>query len=195
MLLFLCSLGVAVCLHELGHLVVAKLYKCKVEVFSLGFGKRLFGFKHRGTDYRQSLIPFGGYCTLKDELSYSRSKYAFSNLPYRAKFTIAIAGIVVNCLTGGLALAAGLHFMCYPVMYFGLLSLLLGLSNLLPLAPALDGGYIVYYPMYIKKWGQKKGTERFGKAAKLSLKVLLWLNILTIPYVVYLWIVNGVHLW
>ena len=47
--------------HEGGHFVVAKLFKFPVEVFSLGFGKRLFGWKRKETDYRVSLIPLGGY--------------------------------------------------------------------------------------------------------------------------------------
>jgi regulator of sigma E protease len=47
--------------HEGGHFVIAKLFKFPVEVFSLGFGKRLFGWKRRETDYRVSLIPLGGY--------------------------------------------------------------------------------------------------------------------------------------
>lgn len=47
--------------HEGGHYLIAKLFKFPVEVFSLGFGKRLFGFKRKETDYRVSLIPLGGY--------------------------------------------------------------------------------------------------------------------------------------
>jgi regulator of sigma E protease len=47
--------------HEGGHFAVAKLFKFPVEVFSLGFGKRLFGWKRKETDYRVSLIPLGGY--------------------------------------------------------------------------------------------------------------------------------------
>jgi regulator of sigma E protease len=47
--------------HEGGHFAVAKLFRFPVEVFSLGFGKRLFGFRRRETDYRVSLIPLGGY--------------------------------------------------------------------------------------------------------------------------------------
>ena len=47
--------------HEGGHFVIAKLFKFPVEVFSLGFGKRLFGWKRKETDYRVSLIPLGGY--------------------------------------------------------------------------------------------------------------------------------------
>ncbi len=47
--------------HEGGHFAVAKLFRFPVEVFSLGFGKRLFGFKRKETDYRVSMIPLGGY--------------------------------------------------------------------------------------------------------------------------------------
>jgi regulator of sigma E protease len=47
--------------HEGGHFTVAKLFKFPVEVFSVGFGKRLFGFRRKETDYRVSLIPLGGY--------------------------------------------------------------------------------------------------------------------------------------
>ncbi len=47
--------------HEAGHFLIAKLFRFPVEIFSLGFGKRLFGFQRRGTDYRVSLIPLGGY--------------------------------------------------------------------------------------------------------------------------------------
>src|ERR1017187_904446 len=47
--------------HEGGHFLIAKLFKFPVEIFSLGFGKRLFGRKRNETDYRVSLIPLGGY--------------------------------------------------------------------------------------------------------------------------------------
>ena len=47
--------------HEGGHFTVAKFFRFPVEIFSFGFGKRLFGFKRKETDYRVSLIPLGGY--------------------------------------------------------------------------------------------------------------------------------------
>lgn len=54
-------LSTLVFLHEGGHYLFAKLFHFPVEVFSLGFGKRLFGWKRNETDYRVSLIPLGGY--------------------------------------------------------------------------------------------------------------------------------------
>ncbi len=47
--------------HELGHFLAAKWFGVRVLIFSLGFGKRLFGFKRGDTDYRVSALPFGGY--------------------------------------------------------------------------------------------------------------------------------------
>ncbi len=54
-------LSVLVVVHEFGHFAVAKAFHFPVEVFSIGFGKRIFGKKWRGTDYRFSAIPLGGY--------------------------------------------------------------------------------------------------------------------------------------
>ncbi len=54
-------LSVLVVVHEFGHFALAKFFGFPVEVFSVGFGKRLFGRKWRGTDYRFSAIPLGGY--------------------------------------------------------------------------------------------------------------------------------------
>lgn len=54
-------IGVLVLLHEGGHFLAARAVGAQVAVFSVGFGKRLFGFRWRGTDFRWSLIPLGGY--------------------------------------------------------------------------------------------------------------------------------------
>ena len=54
-------LSVLIVVHEFGHYAVAKAFRFPVEIFSLGFGKRLFGWKRKETDYRVSLIPLGGY--------------------------------------------------------------------------------------------------------------------------------------
>ncbi len=60
-LALLLVLSVLVVVHEFGHFAVAKVFRFPVEVFSIGFGKRLFGKTWRGTDYRVSAIPLGGY--------------------------------------------------------------------------------------------------------------------------------------
>jgi regulator of sigma E protease len=60
-LALLVVLSVVVVIHEFGHFAVAKAFRFPVEVFSVGFGKRLFGKRVNGTDYRVSAIPLGGY--------------------------------------------------------------------------------------------------------------------------------------
>ena len=54
-------LGVIILIHEWGHFVVARLFKVRVDVFSIGFGPRLIGWKKGDTDYRISALPLGGY--------------------------------------------------------------------------------------------------------------------------------------
>ena len=55
------GLGLIIFVHEFGHFLVAKLFGVRVHVLSLGFGKRLWGFDFRGTDYRIAALPLGGY--------------------------------------------------------------------------------------------------------------------------------------
>src|ERR1700739_692152 len=54
-------LGVMILVHEWGHFIVARFFGVRVDVFSIGFGPRLFGWKRGATDYRGSAIPLGGY--------------------------------------------------------------------------------------------------------------------------------------
>jgi len=54
-------LGVLVLLHEGGHFLAARAVGAPVAVFSIGFGKRLFGFRRGETEFRWSLVPLGGY--------------------------------------------------------------------------------------------------------------------------------------
>src|ERR1700752_4366868 len=53
-------LGVMILVHEWGHFIVARFFGVRVDVFSIGFGPRLFGWKRGATDYRVSASPLGG---------------------------------------------------------------------------------------------------------------------------------------
>ncbi|BAM32118.1 RIP metalloprotease RseP [Helicobacter cinaedi] len=53
--------------HELGHFIVARICGVKVEVFSIGFGKKLVSWQFRQTEYVLSMIPLGGYVKLKGQ--------------------------------------------------------------------------------------------------------------------------------
>ena len=59
-------LGFMILVHEFGHYAVAKRLGVRVEVCSIGFGKRLFGFRKGDTDYRVSAIPLGGYVKMSE---------------------------------------------------------------------------------------------------------------------------------
>ncbi|HXH65968.1 MAG TPA: site-2 protease family protein, partial [Candidatus Limnocylindrales bacterium] len=54
---FLLVLGVLILVHEWGHFIIARYFGVRVDVFSIGFGPRLFGFKWGATDWRISAIP------------------------------------------------------------------------------------------------------------------------------------------
>src|SRR6266436_3024171 len=54
-------LGVMILVHEWGHFIAARIFGVRVDVFSIGFGPRLFGWKRGATDYRVSALPLGGY--------------------------------------------------------------------------------------------------------------------------------------
>ena len=53
-------LGIMVLLHEWGHFIAAKLCGVRVDVFSIGFGPRIWGLKRGDTDYRVSALPLSG---------------------------------------------------------------------------------------------------------------------------------------
>lgn len=59
--------------HEFGHFLAAKLFGVKVESFSIGFGPVLLHRTIRGTDYRLSLFPLGGYCGMKGEKDFQKA--------------------------------------------------------------------------------------------------------------------------
>ncbi len=59
---FLLVLGVLVFVHEWGHFIVARMCGVKVDVFSVGFGKEIYGWTAKsGTRWKISMFPLGGY--------------------------------------------------------------------------------------------------------------------------------------
>jgi regulator of sigma E protease len=99
---FVLVLGAMIVIHEFGHFIVAKLFRIRVDVFSVGFGKRLFGFRKGDTDYRLSLIPLGGYVKMAGEnLDEQRTgaDYEFMSKPKWQRLCVAVAGPTMNILT------------------------------------------------------------------------------------------------
>jgi len=94
-------LGVMVLLHEWGHFVAAKACSVRVDVFSIGFGPRIWGVKRGDTDYRLSALPLGGYVRMAgDNPAEERTgaPYEFLSRPRWQRFIIAVAGPAANIL-------------------------------------------------------------------------------------------------
>jgi len=108
-------LGFMILIHEFGHYAAAKLLGVRVEVFSIGFGKRLLGFRRGETDYRIAAIPLGGYVKMSGENPMDErtgDPAEFLSHPRWHRFIIAIAGPMMNIL-----LAIGLLTLVYMVHY------------------------------------------------------------------------------
>ncbi len=95
-------LGFIIFIHELGHFYAAKRCGIKVNTFSLGFGPKLIGIQRGETEYRISLLPFGGYVQMEGESPTEQTgaagEFASASIGNRA-FVVA-AGPVVNLLFG-----------------------------------------------------------------------------------------------
>jgi regulator of sigma E protease len=117
---FVLVLSVMVLVHELGHFVVAKACGVRVEVFSLGFPPRLFGFKYGDTDYCIGALPFGGYVKMSGEnpgAETTGDAGEFSAHPRWQRMLIAVAGPVANFVLA-FVLMAGFFMMHNEVPVF-----------------------------------------------------------------------------
>ncbi len=98
---FVILLGILVFVHELGHFSVARMCGVRVEVFSLGFGKKIFSYKKGDTTYCISLIPLGGYVKMfgeqnGDVVSESDRPVSFSHKTVWQRIAIVLAGPLMN---------------------------------------------------------------------------------------------------
>ncbi len=105
------AIGLLIFIHELGHFLVAKKVGIRVEVFSLGFGPRLFGFRRGPTDYRLSLIPIGGYVKLAGDSPAEQATGApdeFRSKSVGQRTAVIAAGVVMNALFA---------FVAFPIVF------------------------------------------------------------------------------
>ena len=96
------GIGILVFVHELGHFLAAKISGVRVEKFSIGFGPRLLGIKVGETEYRLSLIPWGGYVGLTGETPAEDADdpRALFSQPARKRAFIFISGVTMNLVFG-----------------------------------------------------------------------------------------------
>jgi regulator of sigma E protease len=94
-------LGIMILVHEWGHFMVARACGVRVDIFSIGFGPRIWGVKRGETDYRISALPLGGYVKMAgDNPSEERAgdPAEFLSKPRWQRALIAIAGPTMNIL-------------------------------------------------------------------------------------------------
>ena len=101
-LLAVIPLGFLIFIHELGHFLAAKKAGIKVNTFSIGFGPKIVGYTYKDTEYRLSVLPFGGYVQMEgenpNEQTGAEGEFASASLGNRA--FVVIAGPAVNLLFG-----------------------------------------------------------------------------------------------
>jgi len=204
MLYYFFIVFVSVILHELGHLLSSLYFKIKVKAVSVGFGKILFRKKWKDIEWRISLIPFGGYCDIEEDINKSNS---LSSLKYWKQVIILCSGVFVNfliasicylymhksiiygividlfliknmCIKNYLNVAMTINYLNINsyIIQISVLNLFLAITNLLPI-PALDGGYLWMFP--IRK---KIGEKLFAKIMNISFKFLIVFQLILIIY-------------
>ncbi|MBW2120310.1 MAG: RIP metalloprotease RseP [Deltaproteobacteria bacterium] len=102
-------LGVLVFIHELGHFLVAKVLGIGVLRFSIGFGKKVVGWRRGETEYQIALIPLGGYVKLLGEspdenVPETEVHRSFTAQSIIRRACVVVAGPVMNFLLAGLFL-------------------------------------------------------------------------------------------
>lgn len=98
---FVILLGILIFIHEFGHFIVARLCGVRVEVFSLGFGKKIFQYKRGDTNYCVSIIPLGGYVKMFGdqpgaEIAESEKQFSFTHKNVWQRISVVLAGPLMN---------------------------------------------------------------------------------------------------
>ena len=116
---FVCALGPLVFFHELGHYLVARLFRIPAETFSIGFGREILGWTDRqGTRWKVAWLPLGGYVKFVGDMGPASTPAdveripehlrdrAFQLRPVWQRFLVVLAGPVANFLLAIIIFAA-----------------------------------------------------------------------------------------
>lgn len=108
-IVFILILVALILVHELGHFIVAKLSKIKVEEFGIFFPPRLFAFKKGETEYSLNWLPFGGFVRIFGENHNENASdpRSFASKPRYTQAAVVVAGIVMNIVFAWLVLSVG----------------------------------------------------------------------------------------
>ena len=125
---FVCALGPLVFFHELGHYLVARMFRIPAETFSIGFGREVFGWTDgQGTRWRVSWLPLGGYVKFVGDMTPASNPDDLENIPEELRdrafqirpvwqrFLVVLAGPAANFLLAILIFAAFFSFVGAPI--------------------------------------------------------------------------------
>lgn len=131
-------LGLLIFVHELGHFLVAKYFKVRVEVFSLGFGKKLLSFRRGETEYCIAAVPLGGYVKMfgddpSADVSDADRAGSFLHKPVGQRIAVVLAGPIMNLLFAFLLYSA--------IAMIGEKALFPGIGDLAPTSAAWSAGF------------------------------------------------------
>ena len=105
----LLGLSILVGLHELGHLLTAKMFGMRVEKFSIGFPPKIAGFQWGETEYSIGAIPLGGFVKISgmvdesmdsEQMAAEPQPWEFRSKPAWQRLIVMLGGIIVNVVTG-----------------------------------------------------------------------------------------------
>lgn len=103
------GLSILVGLHELGHLLTAKMFGMRVEKFSIGFPPKIAGFQWGETEYSIGAIPLGGFVKISgmvdesmdtEQMAAEPQPWEFRSKPAWQRLIVMLGGIIVNVITG-----------------------------------------------------------------------------------------------
>ena len=94
--------GLLIFIHEFGHYIFARIFKVKINEFSIGMGPKLLWYdsKKTGIRYALSMFPIGGYVAMAGEDDESEDPNSFDKKPAWQRFIITAAGAAVNLIAG-----------------------------------------------------------------------------------------------
>jgi membrane-associated protease RseP (regulator of RpoE activity) len=107
--LFALGIGLAVALHEAGHMFTAKAFGMNVRRYFIGFGPKIFSFRRGPTEYGLKAIPLGGFCdiagmTAMDEVTPEEAPKAMWRYPTWKRVVVLAAGSITHFILGFIVL-------------------------------------------------------------------------------------------